>query len=140
MRIVLVHGAFGGAWCWEPVLPGLRAAGHTVEAIDLPGHGEDKTPVAEVTLDAYADRVCGVLAAGPPAVLVGHSMGGVVVTQAAARNKQLEAFTKVSLKPRASGRVTLALGLRSFAHWSTSAHRWQVTPGCYRILVGSSSR
>jgi pimeloyl-ACP methyl ester carboxylesterase len=86
MRIVLVHGAFGGAWCWEPVLPGLRAAGHTVEAIDLPGHGEDKTPVAEVTLDAYADRVCGVLAAGPPAVLVGHSMGGVVVTQAAARN------------------------------------------------------
>ena len=29
-RIVLVHGAFAGAWCWEPVLPGLRAAGHTV--------------------------------------------------------------------------------------------------------------
>jgi beta-glucosidase len=54
--------------------------------------------------------------------------------------KQLKAFTKVSLKPRASGRVTLALGLRSFAHSNTSAHRWQVTPGCYRILVGSSSR
>jgi pimeloyl-ACP methyl ester carboxylesterase len=87
-RIVLVHGAFGGAWCWEPVLPGLTAAGHTVEAIDLPGHGEDKTPVAKVTLDAYSDRVCGVLAEGPPAVLVGHSMGGVVVTQCAARNPE----------------------------------------------------
>jgi pimeloyl-ACP methyl ester carboxylesterase len=87
-RILLVHGAFGGAWCWEPVLPGLRATGHTVEALDLPGHGEDKTPLAEVTLDAYAERVCGVLAQGPPAVLVGHSMGGVVVTQAAARRPE----------------------------------------------------
>jgi pimeloyl-ACP methyl ester carboxylesterase len=87
-RIVLVHGAFGGAWCWEPVIPGLEEAGHTVQALDLPGSGEDTTPVAEVTLDAYADRVCEVLAQGPPAVLVGHSMGGVVVTQAAARSPQ----------------------------------------------------
>lgn len=84
-RIVLVHGAFAGAWCWEPALPGLRAAGHEVDAVDLPGSGEDPTPVSEVSLDAYADRVCSVLAQGPPAVLVGHSMGGMVVTQAAAR-------------------------------------------------------
>jgi pimeloyl-ACP methyl ester carboxylesterase len=84
-RIVLVHGAFGGAWCWEPVIPGLEEAGHTVESFDLPGSGEDCTPTGEVTLDAYADRVCKVLADGPPAVLVGHSMGGVAITQAAAR-------------------------------------------------------
>jgi pimeloyl-ACP methyl ester carboxylesterase len=88
MRIVLVHGAFGGAWSWEPVIPGLEQAGHTVQALDLPGAGEDTTPTAEVTLDAYANRVCEVLAEGPPAVLVGHSMGGVVVTQAAARSPQ----------------------------------------------------
>ncbi len=88
-RIVLVHGAFGGAWCWEPVIPGLRAAGHAVEAFDLPGAGEDRTPVAEVTLGAYADRVCEVLAGGPPAVLVGHSMGGMTVTQAASRAPEL---------------------------------------------------
>jgi pimeloyl-ACP methyl ester carboxylesterase len=84
-RIVLVHGAFAGAWCWERVLPGLRAAGHTVETFDLPGSGGDQTPVEEVTLDAYAARTCDVLASGPPAVLAGHSMGGMVVTQAAAR-------------------------------------------------------
>ena len=83
-RFVLVHGAFGGAWCWEPVIGPLEAAGHTVDALDLPGSGNDETPVADVTLDAYADRVCATLAERPePAVLVGYSMGGVVVTQAA---------------------------------------------------------
>jgi pimeloyl-ACP methyl ester carboxylesterase len=56
-----------------------------VKAIDLPGAGEDTTPVAEVTLDRYAERVCEALSGGPPAVLVGHSMGGMVITQAAAR-------------------------------------------------------
>lgn len=84
-RIVLVHGAFGGAWCWEPVLPGLREAGHTAQALDLPGSGEDHTPLPEVTLTAYAESICRGLADGPPALLVGHSMGGVAITQAAAR-------------------------------------------------------
>jgi pimeloyl-ACP methyl ester carboxylesterase len=87
-RIVLVHGAFGRAACWDRVAPGLREAGHDVEAIDLPGQGEDDTPVAEVTLDRYAERVSETLADGPPAVLVGHSMGGMVVTQAAAKTPE----------------------------------------------------
>jgi pimeloyl-ACP methyl ester carboxylesterase len=85
-RIVLVHGAFSGAWVWEPVVGELEAAGHSVEALDLPGSGDDRTPVEQVTLDAYAERICEVLAKEPqPAVLVGHSMGGVAITQAAGR-------------------------------------------------------
>jgi len=83
-RFVLVHGAFGGAWSWDPVVEPLRAAGHTVEAFDLPGGGDDRTPVEQITLGSCAARVCSVLAARPePAVLVGYSMGGVVITQAA---------------------------------------------------------
>jgi pimeloyl-ACP methyl ester carboxylesterase len=85
-RFVLVHGAFSGAWVWEPVIGELRAAGHTVETLDLPGSGEDSTPVEEVTLDAYAERICEVLAKDPePAVLVAHSMGGVAIAHAAGR-------------------------------------------------------
>jgi pimeloyl-ACP methyl ester carboxylesterase len=84
-RFVLVHGAFGGAWCWEPVRDPLEAAGHTVETLDLPGVGDDRTPADRVTLASCAARVCDVLAERPEAaVLVGHSMGGVVITQAAA--------------------------------------------------------
>ena len=84
-RFVLVHGAFGGAWTWEPVTGPLRELGHTVHAIDLPGSGEDFTPVEEVTLDRYAASACDALAeSSEPSVLVGYSMGGVVVTQAAA--------------------------------------------------------
>src|SRR3990170_3897582 len=74
-RFVLVHGAFGGAWCWDSL----------VEAFDLPGSGSDQTPVTGVTLESCAERVCTALAQrSEPAVLVGHSMGGVIVTQAAA--------------------------------------------------------
>jgi pimeloyl-ACP methyl ester carboxylesterase len=85
-RFVLVHGAFGGAWSWEPVVAPLEAAGHTVETLDLPGGGEDTTPLEEITLDSCSARVCEVLARSPePAVLVGYSMGGAVVTEAAGR-------------------------------------------------------
>lgn len=88
-RFVLVHGAFSGAWAWEPVAGPLEARGHTVETLDLPGSGADPTPVADVTLGLYAERVGELLAARPePAVLAGMSMGGVVITQAAANAPQ----------------------------------------------------
>lgn len=81
---VLVHGAWHGGWCWDKLTPILEAAGHTVMAPDLPGHGADRTPTAEVTLKSYTDRVCQYLDAAPePAVLVGHSMGGLVISEAA---------------------------------------------------------
>lgn len=81
---VLIHGAYHGGWCWNKVVPLLEAAGHEVVAPDLPSHGQDNTPIAEVTLDAYAKRACEVAAAqSEPVILVGHSMGGRVITQAA---------------------------------------------------------
>lgn len=81
---VLIHGAWHGAWCWDKVLPLLQQAGHTAVAPDLPGHGNDKTPIPQVTLQGYVQRVCETVnAQHEPVVLVGHSMGGVVITQAA---------------------------------------------------------
>jgi pimeloyl-ACP methyl ester carboxylesterase len=88
-RFVLVHGAFGGAWVWDEIVGELERAGHSATAIDLPGSGDDPSPVADATLDNYAARICDVLAEEPePAILVGHSMGGVAITQAAARCRE----------------------------------------------------
>lgn len=85
-RFVLVHGAFCGAWIWGPLVDRLKAAGHSVDAFDLPGLGEDHTPVSKVTLNGCAARLCEVLAnSSEPAVVVGHSMGGIVATQGASR-------------------------------------------------------
>lgn len=81
---VLIHGAWHGGWCWKNVIPLLEKEGHKVIAPDLPGHGEDKTPIAEITLKAYTDRVCEVIdEQSEPVMLVGHSMGGAVITQTA---------------------------------------------------------
>jgi pimeloyl-ACP methyl ester carboxylesterase len=81
---VLIHGAWHGAWCWEKVVPLLEAEGHRVVAPDLPGHGYDQTPLGEVTLQRYADRICEILKSeSEPVILVGHSMGGMAITQAA---------------------------------------------------------
>lgn len=84
-RIVLVHGAMGNAHAWgSKFLDGLRAKDHTLEVIDLPAQGDDPTPKEAVTMQMYADKVVAQLrSSDEPAVLVGHSMGGVVITQAA---------------------------------------------------------
>ena len=81
---VLVHGSGHGAWCWQRVVPLLEAKGHNVVAVDLPGNGHDDTPLAGVTLETYAEHVCRVLdSLDSPAVLVGHSLGGISISRAA---------------------------------------------------------
>ena len=83
---VLVHGSWHGGWCWTKVVPRLEAAGCRAVALDLPGHGADATPVARISLASYATRIAEVVEAQPdPVVLVGHSMGGAAITQAAER-------------------------------------------------------
>lgn len=81
---VLVHGAWHGEWCWDRVIPLLQDAGHRVLTFDLPGHGKDKTPLSKVTLKDYTDRLCSILDnESEQVILVGHSMGGIVITQTA---------------------------------------------------------
>ena len=86
---VLIHGGWHGAWCWDKVAPLLEEAGHEVVRFDLPGHGEDPTPAVEVTLEGYADRIVEALdALSEPAVLVGHSLAGTAISQAAERRPE----------------------------------------------------
>ena len=80
---VFIHGAFHGGWCWDRVTPLLEAKGHTVFAPDMPAHGADLMDAADVTLEDYITRVGVVLSQAPGLVhLVGHSLGGITITQA----------------------------------------------------------
>ena len=81
-RYLLVHGSCHGAWCWRDVIPELEALGHEATAIDLPSHGSDRTPAKDVTLPMYAEAILAALET--PAIVVGHSMAGYPITQAAA--------------------------------------------------------
>jgi pimeloyl-ACP methyl ester carboxylesterase len=68
------------------VVPLLAARGHAVRAIDLPGHGDDPAPHGAVGFDDYMARMGLVLAEpGERPILVGHSLGGAVITAAADR-------------------------------------------------------
>ncbi|TNF04559.1 MAG: alpha/beta fold hydrolase [Sphingomonadales bacterium] len=83
---LLVHGGLHGGWCWEEVVPLLEAEGHSALAPDLPGMGSDPTPLAEVDLKLCADKIASIIAdeAGP-VLLVGHSMGGITISEVAER-------------------------------------------------------
>ncbi|MCA0243323.1 MAG: alpha/beta hydrolase [Proteobacteria bacterium] len=92
--IVLVHGAWGGAWIWRRVLPPLRAAGHEVHAVTLTGDGERAhLRRAGIDLFDHIDDVVALVQAEELSgiVLVGHSYGGMVATGAADRLLQADA-------------------------------------------------
>lgn len=79
--LLFIHGSCHGAWCWRDVLAVCAARGIPAAAIDLPSHGSDPTPVADVTLDSYVAAILGAIRT--PVHLVGHSMAGYPITAAA---------------------------------------------------------
>jgi len=81
---LLIHGGWHGGWCWDKVGGALESRGHTVLAPDLPGHGSDKTPMSEVSLERYARATVEFAASqSEPVIAVGHSMTGISNSQAA---------------------------------------------------------
>lgn len=83
--IVLVHGITESRRTWDPLVAPLLAAGYRVHAIDLRGHG-DSSRTAPYDLATMAGDVGAVLAheGVDDALLVGHSLGGAVVSAYAA--------------------------------------------------------
>jgi pimeloyl-ACP methyl ester carboxylesterase len=82
--IALVHGAFEDAHVWQAVETKLKADGYPVVAVELPGRPGAPMSPAKVSLDLYRDTVLKALAKTThPAVLVGHSFGGITISAVA---------------------------------------------------------
>tara|TARA_R110002096_G_scaffold309403_4_gene504055 strand:- start:86936 stop:87679 length:744 start_codon:yes stop_codon:yes gene_type:complete len=84
---VLIHGAWGAAWEFDEVKELLSKDGSTVHALDLPGHGENKKEIVEVTMDAYVQHIEDFInKIDGKVILVGHSLGGAIISQVAEGN------------------------------------------------------
>lgn len=91
--VVLIHG-----WCCDhtyfaPQAEHFAKLGHGVVALDLRGHGRSDKPHQAYTMQVFADDVawlCGELKLSKP-VLIGHSMGGIIAFDLAARYPDLPA-------------------------------------------------
>jgi len=101
--IVLVHGAFADGSSWNKVIPLLEAEGFTVTAVQNPlkSLSEDVATTKRV-LDAQKGDV----------ILVGHSYGGAVITEAAAGNSKVKALVYVAAFAPDAGETLGALGER----------------------------
>ncbi len=78
---LLVHGSWHGAWCWDLLVPALARLDHSAVVVDLPSCGDDPTTLGGLEDDS---AVVSAAAAGidGPVVVVGHSYGGAVITEA----------------------------------------------------------
>lgn len=125
---ILVPGAWHGSWTFDPVVPLLERAGHTVHALTLTGLrcDDDDATVASTNLDAHAEDVLALLDRGGFAdvTLVGHSYGGMVIAAAA---------------DRAEGRVSRLVHLDAYVPRDGDSC-WALTTDAYRqsFVAGAS--
>ncbi len=111
--LLFVHGAFCGAWCWdEHFLPYFAGCGYDVWAVDLRGHGIDGEEAGFASVEDYVgDVLAAVAAIGEPPVLLGHSMGAIVVQRAwrRAQARALALLAPVPLQGLLGSSLMLAL-------------------------------
>ena len=116
---VLVHGAWHGGWCWHKIVARLKALGHTVLAPDMPGHGLDPKPIASVVLPDIVNRIHETIdAQNEPVILVGHSYGGAMITQASEkRSEKIKSLVYVT-----AFLIDNGLSLMNLAEQDTESH------------------
>ena len=123
MKVVFVHGAlvFDGAWWWHRMVGPLAALGLGIRALELPSCVASAGASGQAPADMYADADA-VRAAldeeDEPLVLVGHSYGGMVITDAAAGHGNVEHLVYVtSVMPELDETLASLSGDREPGPW-----------------------
>ncbi len=80
---VLVHGALFTSAGWMKTQSALQNDGYNVVTVDVPGRAGDGVNPLFITIEVAAKKICKVVELQDgPVILVGHSQGGAVITQA----------------------------------------------------------
>lgn len=114
--ILFVHGMWHGAWCWqEHFLPYFARHGYNAHALDLRGHGdsEGRDRLRWTSLDEYVtdvEQIAAQMRTAP--IVVGHSMGGMIVQKYLERNRAPAAVLLASTSPHGVLPTTLRLAWR----------------------------
>jgi len=127
--LLFVHGAWHGAWCWEEhFLDFFGERGHRVAALDLRGHGSSPSRgrFRTTRMRDYVADVAEVAATfDEPPIVVGHSMGGMVVQQYLEEHEAPGGVLVASGPPRGVIGITLKVArqhplkfIRMNATWS----------------------
>ena len=135
--VLLVHGAWHGAWCWDRgFMARVAGAGHPVAAVSLRGHGGSggRGPLARRLhgLAGYVDDVAAAAATLPaPPVVVGHSMGGLVVARYLSERRPARAGALLAPAPLTG---VLPLTLRLLAREPAVVARVLATASCAPVV------
>jgi pimeloyl-ACP methyl ester carboxylesterase len=97
--ILLVHGAWHGPWCWDGFAQRLAGHGHQVHAVQLRGHDGSPGRIWHRVRDYVADVGEAASRFAAPPVLVGHSLGGLVVQKYLERHPAPGAVLLASVPP-----------------------------------------
>jgi len=132
---VLTHGTWQASWIWREVVPMLERRGHRAIAVDLPGHGSDRMPLGEIRMQHYVDAVVRTIdTLDEPAILAGHSMGGLIAAVAEARCGALAAVVFVAANIPANGQSMLSVveqydpGFPASFVWAADRKTASITP------------
>lgn len=77
-NIILIHGAWHGAWAWFKIIDQLENC--NVLAIDLPGHGVDRSDIHDFTVEKAVEKVKSVMGYNEKYNIVAHSAGGIILS------------------------------------------------------------
>ncbi len=108
---LLIHGWSSSWYALSPLVPLVRDR-YRVIAVDLPGYGESPALPQRATIPAYADLLATLIRelSDQPAVLIGHSMGGMISLTMTQRHPEL-VERMVLLCPTITGRLSMFIDL-----------------------------
>ena len=131
--VLFIHGAWHGPWTWEEWIPLFREEGYQTQAVTLRGHASGEKGYRGVGLEDYRQDLEALIERLPQApVLVGHSLGGLLIQHLLADRRLPAAVLLAPIPGRYPARIILRNSLR---------HPWTMTKSTLRndlaALVGT---